>query len=148
MLEKVIKLFKVNINSSWVDVLNNSQISTQWVFDIAAEDWMRWLPEDTKETILKGGYYTVSPQSGFRIVALNSNVCYTYNWWNFFDEIDPFGQLKWLVEVLVQAESNGEKVHILSHIPSGSGDCIRNWGKQFRRIVERYILSCKYLLCS
>lgn len=98
---------------------------------------MQWLPVETKATILKGGYYTVSPKPGFRIIALNSNVCYTYNFWNFFDEVDQYEQLQWLVNVLLQAENNLEKVHILSHIPVGSSDCLKNWGKQFRRIVER-----------
>lgn len=40
-----------------------------------------WLPESTRSTILQGGYYTVIPKKGFRIIALNSNVCYSYNWY-------------------------------------------------------------------
>lgn len=55
-------------------------VSTEWMMKLAAELWSKWLPADAKETILKGGYYTVSPKPGFRIIALNSNVCYTYNW--------------------------------------------------------------------
>jgi len=39
-----------------------------------------WLPESTRSTILQGGFYTVSPKKGFRIIALNNNVCYSYNW--------------------------------------------------------------------
>jgi len=39
-----------------------------------------WLPESTRSTILQGGYYTLSPKKGFRIIALNNNVCYCYNW--------------------------------------------------------------------
>lgn len=26
-----------------------------------------WLPEDAKDTVLAGGYYTVSPHKGFRM---------------------------------------------------------------------------------
>lgn len=48
--------------------------------NLVAEEWSAWLPEETKETILKGGYYTVSPKPGFRIIAINSNVCFTFNW--------------------------------------------------------------------
>lgn len=40
-----------------------------------------WLPESTRSTILQGGYYTVIPKKGFRIIALNSNICYSYNWY-------------------------------------------------------------------
>lgn len=48
--------------------------------NLVADEWGMWLPEETKETILKGGYYTVSPNPGFRIIAINSNICFTYNW--------------------------------------------------------------------
>lgn len=66
---------------SWSsDGVNDVGLSTQWVFDLVAEQWGDWLTEDAKKTILKGGYYTVSPKKGFRVVALNSNVCYTVNW--------------------------------------------------------------------
>lgn len=42
--------------------------------------WSVWLPEKTKKTIIKGGYYTVLAKPGFRIIVLNSNVAFTYNW--------------------------------------------------------------------
>lgn len=56
-----------------------SNVSTQWLLDLAAEEWSRWLPNATQTTIRRGGYYTVLVNEGFRIVALNSNVCYTLN---------------------------------------------------------------------
>ena len=55
--------------------------TTQWVFELAAKQWQKWLPKDTMTTIRRGGYYTVLVRPGFRIVALNSNVCYVYNWY-------------------------------------------------------------------
>ncbi|RZC42784.1 sphingomyelin phosphodiesterase-like [Asbolus verrucosus] len=114
------------------------KISTQWVFDLVATEWGRWLPDSTKETIRRGGYYTVLIRPGFRIVALNSNVCFTSNLWLMYDDDDPYDQLKWLVDVLLQAEKNGEKVHILSHIPPGEILCLQQWSYQFRRIVNRF----------
>lgn len=56
-----------------------SALSTQWLYDFVAEEWSKWLPEDTKATIKTGGFYTVLVKKGFRIIALNSNVCYTDN---------------------------------------------------------------------
>ncbi len=58
-----------------------------------------------------------------------------YNW------VDPSGVLNWLMEVLYEAEINGEKVHIMSHIPPGNKDCLGAWGRNYARIIERY-LSC------
>lgn len=60
-------------------VVVNTTISTQWLFDLSVKEWKQWLPQTTTSTILKGGYYTVLPKKGFRIIALNSNVCYTSN---------------------------------------------------------------------
>lgn len=54
-------------------------MSNQWIFDLIAEEWMYWLPKTTVDTIKKGGYYTVLVKPGFRIIALNSNVCYVNN---------------------------------------------------------------------
>lgn len=59
------------------------EISTHWLYSMMADLWIDfgWLPNSTRSTILNGGYYTVSPKKGFRIIALNNNICYNYNWW-------------------------------------------------------------------
>ncbi|KAF2894532.1 hypothetical protein ILUMI_11660 [Ignelater luminosus] len=113
-------------------------VSTQWIFDVAIEQWAHWLPKETETTIRKGGYYTVLARPGFRIIALNSNVCYTANLWLVYQDKDPYGQLQWLVEVLTEAEKNKEAVHILSHIPPGDSECFKQWSHEFRRIVDRF----------
>uniref|UniRef100_V5GSZ1 Sphingomyelin phosphodiesterase n=1 Tax=Anoplophora glabripennis TaxID=217634 RepID=V5GSZ1_ANOGL len=126
----------LNVWSS--DGVDDATLSTQWVFDLVAEQWGEWLTEDAKKTLLKGGYYTVSPRKGFRIVALNSNVCYTVNWWLVNDSEDPHDQLAWLAEVLLDAEKNSESVHLLMHIPTGSSECLSSWSREFRKILRRF----------
>ncbi|KAB0799307.1 hypothetical protein PPYR_07187 [Photinus pyralis] len=116
----------------------DANLQTLWLFRLVAELWQAWLPADTKNTILRGGYYTVLVKPGFRIIALNSNVCATYNLWLFHDDYDPYGQLKWLIDTLLHAETQKEKVHILSHVPSGDSTCERNWGRQYAKIVNRF----------
>ncbi|XP_023021435.2 sphingomyelin phosphodiesterase-like [Leptinotarsa decemlineata] len=114
----------------------NGSLSTQWLYDMILEKWS-WLPKDeVKDTILKGGYYTVLAQKGLRIVVLNNNVCSTENWWLIYDDRDPYGQLKWLAEVLHKAENNEEIVHILAHIPTKS--CLKVWAREYRKIIERF----------
>jgi hypothetical protein len=58
----------------------NKKVSTNWLYELSAELWSDWLPQETKETILQGGFYTVLVRPGFRIIALNSNLGHTYNW--------------------------------------------------------------------
>jgi sphingomyelin phosphodiesterase len=45
--------------------------------------------------------------------------------------------LTWLVEQLTLAEANGEKVHMVNHIPPGNPDCLGGWGREYSEIVER-----------
>ncbi|KAF5302366.1 hypothetical protein FQA39_LY10405 [Lamprigera yunnana] len=117
---------------------NVSEIHYPWIYEFIERKWSRWLPSDTSNTILKGGYYTVLVKPGFRVIALNSNVCFTINWWLLYDDVDPFDQLKWLVQVLVDAEKNNERVHILSHIPHADEGCLQNWAKEYSKIVVRF----------
>lgn len=57
----------------------NSNVSTQWVLDLVAEEWLQWLPKETKRTIRCGGYYSVLVKPGFRIIGLNNNFSFFYN---------------------------------------------------------------------
>nr|CAD7597253.1 unnamed protein product [Timema genevievae] len=59
------------------------------------------------------------------------------NIWLVYQSKDPYGQLKWLAETLLQAEKDGEKVHILQHIPTGSNDCVKVWSREYHKIVDR-----------
>lgn len=123
------------------DYITDDALSTRWLYEVLADVWIdktRWLPESTRATILRGGYYEVEVQEGFRVVALNNMYCYTLNWWVLHDPVDPSGQLAWLVDVLMKAEVNHEKVHILAHIPPGNDDCLEVWGREFARIVDRF----------
>ncbi|KAH8382962.1 hypothetical protein KR009_006008 [Drosophila setifemur] len=114
------------------------EISTKWLYEHLYNDWSKWLPVETKETILKGGYYTVSPKAGFRVIALNSNDCYTDNFWLYHSGTDKIPQLQWFHDTLLAAEKAGEYVHILTHIPSGDGTCWSVWAREFNRIITRF----------
>uniref|UniRef100_A0A1I8QE44 Sphingomyelin phosphodiesterase n=1 Tax=Stomoxys calcitrans TaxID=35570 RepID=A0A1I8QE44_STOCA len=116
-----------------------NDMKVYWLYEHLWNVWKRWLPDDAEATILKGGYYTVSPKPGFRIIALNNNDCYLFNFWVFFDgSITSQPQLDWLHDTLLAAENAGEKVHILAHIPSGSADCWSVWAREYNRIIERF----------
>ncbi|XP_011690160.1 PREDICTED: sphingomyelin phosphodiesterase-like [Wasmannia auropunctata] len=120
--------------------ITNDEISTQWLYKMMSDLWINygWLPESTRSTILQGGFYTVSPKKGFRIIALNNNVCYNYNWWLWYHSQDPDGQLQWLADTLLQAEKDGEYVHILAHIPPDHDDCNTAWKREYIKIVNRF----------
>jgi sphingomyelin phosphodiesterase len=57
-----------------------SNMTPAWLFESAADAWSAWLPSEALETVRRGGFYSVLQQPGFRIIALNSNLCYVLNW--------------------------------------------------------------------
>lgn len=85
-----------------------------------------------------GGYYTVKPRTGFRIVCINTNYCARLNPWSLYNPVDPANQLKWLSDELFKAETEGDKVHIIGHIPPDNRECTQAWLYNFLRIIDRF----------
>lgn len=119
-------------------VYNKANFSTQWLYNKFAERWMDFLPESTKETIKRGAFYSVEVAKGFKVISLNTNLCYLYNWWLLYNSTDPSGQLQWLADELQRSEDSGEKVYIIGHVAPVKVECIPVWADNFRRIVDRY----------
>lgn len=118
--------------------VENSSLSIQWLYDHVAELWANELPPDVLHTVKEGGYYTTLMRPGLRLIALNNNVCFVYNWWIFYSVTSIRRQFQWMQDVLLAAEVAGEKVHILAHIPSGDDGYHQPCSREFRRIVERF----------
>lgn len=110
---------------------------TQWLYDLMAKEWAKWLPKEALKTVRLGGYYTVLVKPGFRIIALNNNECYIYNYWLAYEPSLPLAQLQWLHDTLLAAEVAGEKVHILGHVTLGDYG-LKVCGREYNRIVERF----------
>lgn len=114
------------------------RFSTEWLYTFLADEWAQWLPESELATVRAGGYYTVLVRPGFRIITINNNDCYTFNWWLIYEPTFPRTQLQWLHDTLLAAETAGEKVHILAHVPPGDSTCFKAYSREYRRIVERF----------
>ena len=76
-------------------------------------------------------------KKGWRVISLNDNYCNPQNWYLFRNDVDPTGELQWLVNWLLHAEQNNERVHILAHIPSGGG-CLDQWSWNYYNIMYRF----------
>lgn len=82
------------------------------------------MPESAIETIKRGGYYTIPPPTEnpkLRIIGMNNIDCDLLNLWKFVSRNAMIDQLQWLHDTLWAAEKNGEKVHILMHLPADEG---------------------------
>lgn len=42
--------------------------------------WAPWLPKKALDTVRKEGYYAFHVNTKLKVVGLNNNVCYNYNW--------------------------------------------------------------------
>ncbi|KAA0186014.1 hypothetical protein HAZT_HAZT006898 [Hyalella azteca] len=126
------------INSFPVPEVYDKGFNPAWLYESLAEQWQSWVPSASMPTLLKGGYYTVTPYPGLRVLSINSNYCNSMNWWLMIAHKDPTEQLVWMDRQLAEAEAAGEKVHIITHIPPGYPECLPSWSRQFARIVTKY----------
>jgi len=113
--------------------------SISWLYDELDEHWRRWLPAGVSHTVRRGAFYSVLVRPGFRILSVNMNYCNNKNWWLLINSTDPVSELQWLVYELQGAEINGEKVHIIGHIPPGHSDCLKVWSRNYYHIVNRFV---------
>ncbi|KAG0380984.1 hypothetical protein BGX24_001693 [Mortierella sp. AD032] len=111
-----------------------------WLYNSLASAWSRWLPSDAANSVKNFGAYTVSPSPGFRIISLNTNFCYTMNFYLYaaIKDYDPNGEIAWLITQLQAAEDAGERVWIIGHVGPSQTDCIQNWSALYYQVVQRY----------
>ncbi|CAF1315960.1 unnamed protein product [Adineta ricciae] len=108
-----------------------------WLYEALADSWIKLgLPEDTRQSIENGAFYTTLIRRGLRLISLNMNYCTSDNYWLVINSTDPLGQLQWLIQWLQYAEDHEEKVHLIGHQPPHS--CMATFSWNFNKIVNRY----------
>jgi sphingomyelin phosphodiesterase len=116
-------------------------LGTQWAYDALAADWTTWIGTTAASNADNYGAYSIKyPGGNLRVISLNTVFYYTLNFWMYEEPLqnDPQGQFAWLVNELQGAETAGERVYIISHIPSGSSDYFHGFSNTFNQIVNRY----------
>ncbi|KAK7069799.1 Sphingomyelin phosphodiesterase [Halocaridina rubra] len=114
------------------------KFGNQWLYDSISEQWSHLMREPVPPSARQAGHFSVLIRPGFRIISINTNFCYRLNWWILYKSVDPGLLLRWLVRELQMAESKGELVHIIGHLPPYYADCYDQWAHQFNRVVSRY----------
>ena len=77
-------------------IIRSDNIS--WLYQALADSWINTLglPNDTRETILFGGFYTTLVRPGLRLISLNTNYYHHDNYWLFINSTDPLNQVEWV----------------------------------------------------
>ncbi|XP_050359308.1 sphingomyelin phosphodiesterase isoform X1 [Nymphalis io] len=126
------------VNSFPPPYISSSESNIAWLYNELDAQWRRWLPAGVSHTVRRGAFYSVLVRPGFRIISLNMNYCNNKNWWLLLNSTDPATELQWFIYELQSAEFNGEKVHIIGHIPPGHSDCLKVWSRNYYAIINRY----------
>lgn len=72
------------------------------------------------------------------IVAVNTEACYSMNFYLMSQRDDPGDVLAWLNDTLRRYEDNGEIAILIAHHPPGSADCLYQWSTRFSAIMDRF----------
>ncbi|XP_076252483.1 sphingomyelin phosphodiesterase 1-like isoform X2 [Rhynchophorus ferrugineus] len=118
--------------------ITDQKLSQAWLYELIAELWSKWLPNEARSSVAKQGYYSVLANNKLRIISLNNNICYIYNWWLLYDTNFLKEQIEFLKRELVEAEANGQFVHIISHVYPGEKECIEPWEVNYNSLITRF----------
>ena len=92
------------------------------------------------------GYYSLPLQDtngedigapNTKVLSINSNICYKYNWYGMAQYQDPGKMLEWLETNLHDLEAVNGTAIIVAHVPN-IDECLRQYGRRFHAIVDRY----------
>ncbi|CAK7226792.1 hypothetical protein SEUCBS140593_006361 [Sporothrix eucalyptigena] len=126
--------------NSWPPADIDTTISSQWAYDTLSSAWAQWIGSSDAATAdtNPGAYSAVT--GNLRIISINTNMYYEENFWLYAAtmETDPSGQLAWLVDELQAAETAGQRVWLLGHMPMGSSNTLYDGSNYFQQIVDRY----------
>jgi sphingomyelin phosphodiesterase len=110
----------------------------QWLYTIFNQTWTKWLPSTVHESLMYRGSYVFYPFPGLKFISLNTIYCSHWNFYSYITATDSDMTLDWLAKELYDSEQKGEKVHLISHIPSGSSYCIKPFSDNYYKLVNRF----------
>lgn len=124
----------------FIGEMNFASINPQWTYNKLSSLWKTWLGSTAAEVKDYGSYSYVRPGTNHRIIAYNSIFYYTTNFWSYAEPMpdDPSNQFAWLISELQCAETQGERVWLIAHIPPGTSDFFVDYSARFNEIVTRY----------
>ncbi|KAL7267736.1 hypothetical protein RUND412_009662 [Rhizina undulata] len=120
----------------------DTTITSQWAYDTLSGLWKTWIGSTASSAADSnyGSYSVLHANSNLRIISVNSNFWYKQNFWLYEEtmERDPSSQLAWLVTELQAAETAGERVYLLMHMPMGRPDAFHDASNYYDQIIQRY----------
>jgi len=106
--------------------------------------WHEFLPDQEQvDNFDNFGYYSApikTDKNGIvtsKLISLNNNICYQFNWESVVTFTDPGNMLRWLEKELETLQSVNGSAIILSHVPN-LDECNRQYGRRYHAIMDKY----------
>lgn len=128
-----------------VDEQDFAKPNSNYSINHIKEYWAEWLGEDIATQYGEYGFYSKeitqlkngkSLPAGSRIIAYNTNVCDSLNWYLMGERQDPGHQFAWLEQTLLDVEAAGGLAIMLGHYTPS--DCQHQFGVRYRTLMERF----------
>ena len=94
--------------------------------------------------MVKRGYYAADLEfkngtkvNNTKVLSLNTNYCYMFNFESMVTFKDPAYQLEWLIKELDNLEKVNGAAILLGHLPN-IDECNRQFGLRLHAIMDRY----------
>ncbi|KAI9727588.1 MAG: hypothetical protein M1834_008027 [Cirrosporium novae-zelandiae] len=130
------------VNSFPPSGVDAGNYSSQYVYNTLSDDWKRWIGASAAKVASTnyGSYSVKHTGTNLRIISINTMFWMKENFWIYQKTMprDPSGHFAWLAKELASAESAGERVYIIGHIPPGRSDILSDYSEYFDQVVQRY----------
>ena len=120
------------------NVQNFTDIANDPLVHLLADEWAEYLGEEATAEFREKSYYSVQYDENTRIIAINTQNCYIYNFYLIGELTDPLGELQWLEDTLREMEAAGQVAIIMGHVPPGSMDCVQSYAGRYRALMDRF----------
>ncbi|KAH9964118.1 Metallo-dependent phosphatase [Russula dissimulans] len=113
-----------------------------WNYEHVAGLWNSLPQNATQEVRSHYGAYSVRRPDGLRVIAINTDFHYMFDFWNYVEANQPdvSGMWRFVTDECQDAEDKGDRVWIIGHVPTGwdGTDALEVPTNLFYQIVDRY----------
>lgn len=72
--------FAISNNRFAPSSVTADKLNTTWLYEALVDKWGSYLTEEAKSTLRERGEFSMLIRPGLRVITLNTNVAYKYNW--------------------------------------------------------------------
>ena len=144
-------IFPIHGNHEFAPMNSQNFSEPDFIARKLSETWSEWLTPEVEKELREKSFYSYEssthPKSTqdfktkigkTRLIALNTQNCYTWNFFLIGEMNDPGQEFDWLESQLKEMEKNGEVAIIFGHIPPGESDWTSTISLRMRALYDRY----------